>query len=280
MKHLLYRVWIRFKAAVLVLVGAGILSCPLATGQNTLQDKQDKMPRLTFEVASIHLSKPGTRDGAIKALPGSTGYTSQNIPVKLIMSLMYKVPMRQILGAPEWMNSDGYDIAAKADGVYSVDDLHTMFQNLLADRFALKFHKETKEGNVYALVQEKAGSKMTVSPHVDRTNIPVLYSGFGSVVGTGVDLQYLCWWLGQQLQHDERPVIDMTGLDRKQFYDFKLEFMPNLPPDFPKENLPAGAQDLPSIFDAVREQLGLKLVAQKGPVEYYVIDHVERPSDN
>ena len=73
-------------------------------------------------------------------------------------------------------------------------------------------------------------------------------------------------------------MIDKTGLDMN--YDFALSFTPELPPDFPKENLPPGFLDHPSIFDALRQQLGLKLEAQKGPVEYYVIDHVEKPAEN
>jgi uncharacterized protein (TIGR03435 family) len=92
-------------------------------------------------------------------------------------------------------------------------------------------------------------------------------------------MQYFSWWLGNTfLQRDERTVIDKTGLDK--FYDFTLSFAPELPPDFPKENLPPGFLDRPSIFDALKQQLGLKLEAQKGPVEYYVIDHVEKPDEN
>ena len=91
-------------------------------------------------------------------------------------------------------------------------------------------------------------------------------------------MSYFCWWLGQQLQNDERPVIDLTGLDKN--YDFTLTFLPLLPPDFPKENLPPELLDRPSIFDALKQQLGLKLTPQKGPVEYYVIDHVDKPSAN
>jgi uncharacterized protein (TIGR03435 family) len=77
---------------------------------------------------------------------------------------------------------------------------------------------------------------------------------------------------------DERRVIDKTGLTGN--YDFTLSFLPELPPDFNKDNLPAGLLDRPTIFDALKQQLGLKLEAQKGPVEYYVIDHVEKPAGN
>ena len=122
--------------------------------------EQPTPPRLTFEVASIRPSKPGGVGGFIKPLPGGIGYTSQNIPIKLIFSLMYRVPMRQISGGPEWLGSEPYDIEARADRPYAADDLREMFRNLLADRFNLKFHKDVREGNVYALSVDKAGLKM------------------------------------------------------------------------------------------------------------------------
>jgi uncharacterized protein (TIGR03435 family) len=236
---------------------------------------QDKPERLTFEVASIRLSKADNQNGGIKALPGGHGYTSQNIPIKLIISLMYKVPMRQIKGGPDWLAGDRYDIEARADHAYNIDELHVMFQNLLADRFKLKFHKEIKEGPVYALTVDKSGLKMKVNDSLQDFNIPVNGGPNGTVVGRRVPMTYLCWFLGQTLQADGRPVIDRTGLDKS--YDFTLTFAPVLPPDVP---MPAELRDRPSIFDALRVQLGLKLTAEKGPVEYYVIDSVERPSDN
>ena len=76
-----------------------------------------------------------------------------------MISLMYKVPMRQIIAGPDWIDTDRFDVEAKADGSHSVDDLHVMFQNLLADRFNLKFHKETREGPVYALTIDKIGAE-------------------------------------------------------------------------------------------------------------------------
>jgi uncharacterized protein (TIGR03435 family) len=73
-------------------------------------------------------------------------------------------------------------------------------------------------------------------------------------------------------------VIDKTGLGKN--YDFTLRYLPELPPNFSKENLPPESRDLPSIFDALQTQLGLTLQRQKGPIEYYVVDHVERPVEN
>lgn len=239
---------------------------------------QTPTTRLTFDVASIRPSSDESLNGFIKATPGGAGYTAHNINVKIMISLMYKIPMRQIKGGPDWLRSDRYDIEARADKPYSLDDLHTMYQNLLADRFNLKFHKETTEGPVYALTLDTPGSKMKVNDNPQDFNIPVTYAADGSAVGVRVPMSYLAWWLGQQLQNDARPVVDMTGLDKN--YDFTLTFMPVLPPDVQRETLPPELQNRPSIFDAVKQQLGLKLTAQRGPVEYYVIDHIDRPSDN
>ena len=254
---------------------AGILTLaliPLARAQTT-------QPRLTFDVATIRPSQPGQLNGGIKPLPGGNGYTAQNVPVKLMISLMYKVPMRQLTGGPDWLDSEHYDIEAKADRAYSLDDLHIMFQNLLADRFHLKFHKEAREGNVYALTIDKSGLKMKpdeAAPTDQNYNIPITFGSNGEAIGKRVPMQYLCWWLGDRLQSEHRPVIDKTGLT--QTYDFTLQYAPDLPNDAQKQD--PTLQNLPSLFDALRQQLGLTLTPQKGPVDYFIIDHAEKPSDN
>jgi uncharacterized protein (TIGR03435 family) len=239
---------------------------------------QEKPPRLTFDVALIKLAKPDEPAGGIKAMPGGQEYLAQNAPVKLIMALMYKIPMRPITGGPDWLNTDLYYINAKTEHPSSLDDLHIMFQNLLADEFKLKFHKEIKEGNVYALTIDKSGLKMKENASDQDFNIPITGGVAAGFTGARVPMQYLWRWLGQVLQNDQRPVVDMTGLTKN--YDFKLSFLPELPPNISPETVPAGILNRPSLFDALKEQLGLKLEPQKGPVEYYVIDHVERPAGN
>ncbi|QMV17420.1 TIGR03435 family protein [Granulicella sp. 5B5] len=233
--------------------------------------------RLTFEVASIRASKADTLNGGIKPLPGGYGYIAQNMPVKIMISLMYRIPMRQIKGAPDWLNTERFDIEAKADHAYSVEDLHAMFQSLLADRFNLKFHIETKQGNVYALSVDPAGLKMKPNDSPQDYNIPVNFAANG-FVGRRVPMPYLCWFLGQQLQDDARPVVDETGL--KGNYDFNLSFRPVRPPDVSREDSGAPPDDRPSIYDALKEQLGLRLQPQKGPVDYLVIDSIQKPSVN
>lgn len=239
---------------------------------------QEKSPRLTFDVASIKLAKPGTPGGAIKVMPGGEEYIAQDAPVKLLIALMYKIPMRQITGGPDWLSTDLYEIDAKANHSYNIDDLHVMFQNLLTDEFKLKFHKEIKEGNVYALTIDRSGLKMKEHTADQAFNIPITGGVAAGFTGDRVDMQYLCWWLGQVLTNDQRPVVDMTGLTK--FYDFKLTFVPELPPNVSPETIPGEILNRPTLFEALKLQLGLRLDPQKGPVEYYVIDRIERPAGN
>jgi uncharacterized protein (TIGR03435 family) len=241
---------------------------------------QDKPARLTFEVASIKPFKPsgGRGGGGIKPKSAGQGYDAIGVPVRLMISLMYRMPMQHITGGPSWLDTDLWTVDAKADRAYKTDDLHTMFQNLLADEFKLKFHKDVKEGPVYALMVEKSGSKMKVNDSPQDYEIPIQGGPGGVTVGKRVPMEYLCYVLGQRLRNDDRPVIDKTGLTGN--YDFTLTFLPDLPPGFDKANLPPELLDRPNLFDALRQQLGLKLQPEKGPVTYYVIDSVEKPEGN
>jgi uncharacterized protein (TIGR03435 family) len=235
--------------------------------------------RLTFEIFSIKPADPNSKRGGITPMPGGQTYQANNVPVKLIMGLMYKVPATQIVGGPPWFGSETFDIEAKAAHASSIDDLHTMFQNLLADEFKLKFHKETKEGPVYALVIDKSGSKLKVNDEPKSYKKFTLMPGKpGETIAAGEDMVHFCWYLSNTALRNERPVINKTGLDKA--YDFTLSYLPQLPPGFDMDKLPAELNDLPSIFVALKEQLGLRLETQKGPVEYYVIDHVEKPVMN
>ncbi|MGA8938357.1 MAG: TIGR03435 family protein [Acidobacteriaceae bacterium] len=266
----------------LIILTAAITLLTLATPTIPAQElavAPPGSPRLTFDIIVIHPSNPDDKGGFIKPMPSGRGYLVQNIPVRLLISLMYKIPQRQITGGPHWLDTEPFDIEAKADKAYTVDDLHTMFQDLLADRFNLKFHVDKKEGNIYALTIDGSGLKMKPNTSPPNYAISVQPTGFASITGTRVSMRYLCWQLGQFLQDDHRPVINFTGLTGN--YDFKLEFLPpNLPPGIDKASLPPGFLDRPSLFTALREQLGLKLKAQKGPVTYFVIDHIDKPTEN
>ena len=250
----------------------------LTAAAGLAQLKTDTAPRLEFEVASIKPSKPGADGGGIKPLPGGQTYVATNVPVKLIIKLMFHLNDRQISGGPGWLETDLYDVEAKADGPHTIDELHVMFQNLLVDRFKLQFHKEMRTLPAYELVVDKSGAKLPENHSPEHFDIPVRPTGFGKLEATHCSMSYFSWILSQRL---DRPVIDQTGL--AQFYDFKLEWTPEPPPGL------AGRPDVaanlpptngPDIFTALREQLGLKLDSRKGPVEVMVIDNVERPSEN
>jgi|SRR5579862_218478 len=233
-------------------------------------------PPLAFDVASIKPSPPDARGGMIRPRPGGQSYVAANVPLWLMIKLMYKVTDSQISGGPEWMNSDRFDIEARAERPSNIDELHEMFKTLLADRFALKFHTETRELPMLALTVDKSGQKMKLSESQQPFEIPIKPAGRGKVAGERVPMSHLAWFLAQQLN---RPVVDQTGLDA--FYDFELEWAPEPPPGLaiPQNELrdrPEG----PDLFSAVRQQLGLKLESQKGPVQVMVIDHVEKPSAN
>jgi uncharacterized protein (TIGR03435 family) len=239
---------------------------------------QAQRPRLTFDVAAIHPAQPGSDRGIIKPLPGGNGYTVQNMSVKTMMSVIYRIPSRQITGGSDWFNTATFDVDAKVDGTYSIGDLHTMFKNLLADRFGLKFHTVKKEGPVYALVVDKSGLKMTPDGRAGGLEIPIVRQSPSKWVGTKVPMEYLCWFIGQQMRSDPWPVIDNTGLT--QVYSFTLSFAPELPPGLTREDLLPELQNLSTISDAVREQLGLRLEPTKGMVDNFVVDHVDQPSAN
>lgn len=188
---------------------------------------------------------------------------------------MYRLPRRQVVGGPDWVDTQRFDVMVRANGRYSIDELHTMFQNMLADRFHLKLHIETKQGPVYALTVAKSGLKMMPVEEGFARNSPINEIRENVYVADRVPLVYLCFWLGTQLQSDHRPVVDETGLTGH--YNFQLTFRPQLAPE---ETPSSEDENLPSIFDAMRDQLGLQLTPKIGPVQTLVIDSIERPSSN
>lgn len=253
------------------------------------QEAPKAAPPLAFEVTSIkpaNTPPPAGEFAGIRALPGGQTYVARFAPLKLMIKLMYKITDAQIVGAPDWVNTDRFDVQAKAEKPSSLDDLHIMFQTLMADRFKLQFHRETRTMPAFILTVDKGGSKMKVNEEPQPFEIPIKGAGAApptppTFTGTRCDMEYLRWWLGQQLnnfQQVDRPVVDQTGL--KGFYDFKLTFAPDLSGRTGPNGEAPPSFDGPTLFQALREQLGLKLESSKGPVEVFVIDHVEKPGAN
>lgn len=251
---------------------AVIAACLVNTSPSRAQAQRDLHP-LAFEVASVKPSMPGGRGGGIRPMPGGQTYVATNVPLRLMIKVMYRINDSQIVGGTDWMDTDLWDVDAKAERPSSIDELHEMFQTLLAERFKLRFHRERKELAAYVLSVDKAGSRLKVSDSKEPFDVPIKPGDRpGKSVGTRVPMEYLCFYLAQILNV---PVVDQTGLDG--FYDFTLELPAPAPLLTPG---PAPAADGPDLFTAIRQQLGLKLESRKTPVEVFVIDHVERPTNN
>ena len=202
-----------------------------------------------------------------------------------------------IEGGPDWIHSETFEIDAKSDGHPTiVMMLGPMMQRILEDRFRLKIHRETRQGPVYELALGKGSPKL--KPLQEGSCIPVAVGhplpalpdgqrrcrnlvGPGAVNFEGGTLSMLASLLALIL---DRPVIDKTGITN--YFEIQLKFAPDdsasSRPATADPGAPAAvkAPDAPGIFQAIQEQLGLKLVPAKGPLDVLVIDHVERPSEN
>src|SRR5215467_13269664 len=181
-----------------------------------------------FEVSSVRECTKTPAEGefaGIRAMPGGQTYIARCVPLKLMMKLMYKITDGQIVGAPDWINNTRFDVSARAEHPDNLDNLHIMFQNMLADRFKLQFLRETRTLPAWVVTVDKNGTKMKVNPSAEPWDIPIKFSGGGppptppTFTATHANMEYLCWWLGQQIngtQQIDRPVVDQTGL--KGFY--------------------------------------------------------------
>jgi uncharacterized protein (TIGR03435 family) len=223
-----------------------------------------------FEVASVKpVGAESGRGRDFRVYPGGR-LSITNLPLKLILQEAYSVKQYQLSGGPAWIETDRFDIEAKAEGEPSRAQMMTMLQTLLADRFALKVHRESREGNVYALVVAKGGPKLKESTAQESfirlyRNTPVELPGVDYTLGgQKASMALFADRLNEQLH---RPVLDRTGLTGE--YDFKVRYATD-------DNPETG----PPLLVAIQEQLGLKLESTKGLIETLVIDHVEKPSGN
>jgi uncharacterized protein (TIGR03435 family) len=213
-----------------------------------------------FEVVSIKPAPPGVRNMGIGRGPGG-GMNAYNVPLKFLITYAYDVRDFQVSGGPGWADSERYDVSAKPESRASQEQLKLMLQTLLADRFKLVLHRETRQLPVYELIVGKGGPKLKESAEGAS---PSLLTDGKSITASKVTMPMFIRLLSQLLG---RSVLDKTGLAGN--YDFKLEWTPD-----------EAEGDGPSVFTAIQEQLGLKLDSQKGPVETLVIDHAEKPTEN
>jgi uncharacterized protein (TIGR03435 family) len=227
-------------------------------------------PAQEFEVASI---KPHTGDITFSADPAVRGSRVVGTACTLLDMIInaYGVRYDQVTGGPSWLRTDHFDIEAKALGDVSPppEQAKLMMRKLLAERFALRLHDEAKDAPVYFLVIAKSGPKLKASLPEARA------SGFTRGTAKGMhleDTKGTMQKLALQLSNSAgRPVLDKTNLTGT--YDYTLDW-------FPANRIPDSDSEIPSIFNAIQEQLGLKLESGTAPQLVIVIDSVEKLTAN
>ena len=310
---------IRRQTLLIITTLAGMISLAFVTAapiraQAPQTPSTPAVPAPSFEVASVKPNHSGDMRIRFMGLPGKLNISGTT--AKMLIANAYGVKDFQVSGGPSWIESERYDIDAKADDA-RIEEMRKMtpqdaakqnqlmLQSLLADRFQLKVTHTTKELPAYALVVGKSGPKLQEAK--PGANVPegfkgpdgrppkfpnMIRMGRGQLNAQGIQMTTLAAVLSQQLG---RTVLDQTSL--KGNYDISLQWTPDPgapgmaggPPGMnpgpppgagPTPDSPPPDTSGPSIFTAVQEQLGLKLDSTKGPVETIVIDHIERPSEN
>jgi uncharacterized protein (TIGR03435 family) len=263
-----------------------------------------------FEVASVRRNRSNDGRVTMQVLPGGR-FTASNVPLALLIRFSYQLQPFQVVGGPDWLNTDRFDVTAKAEGDIqptppgTTGQLQLMMRALLADRFRLVTHGETREMPIYNLVLARSDSRLGSGlkpsstdcaavmrgrrgggppPAPPQPGEPIqcgLMIGIGTMNAGGMPMSQLAQTLSQQVG---RIVTDRTGLTGN--YDFMLTYAPEGRggppggPPFGGPDAPAADPNLPSIFTALQEQLGLRLESARGPVEVLVIDRVEPPTED
>jgi uncharacterized protein (TIGR03435 family) len=233
-----------------------------------------------FEVATI---KPATPDRPGKGfMVRGRQFSTVNTTLADLMTFAYGIHTKQITGAPAWVETEKFDVAAQPNGEGQPNDKQwkSMVQKMLADRFKLSFHRDKKELSVYAITVGKNGPKLTKSESTG--SLPGLFfRGLGNLPAINATMADLAGVMQGAVL--DRPVVDQTGITGR--WDFTLLWTPDefqfgglgvRPPPPPANNTAAP----PDLFTAFQEQLGLKLEATKAQAEVFVIDKVAKPTEN
>jgi uncharacterized protein (TIGR03435 family) len=230
----------------------------------------------TYEVASIKPNGDYDVRMAFHIEPGGT-LAATGITLKRLMMTAYNVQDFRIVGGPDWVATRRWDVQAKPDRAASPGQVRPMLRALLERRFQLRSHAEERELPIYELIVDRGGPKVRSVKDVDAKADVRVGAGLMELTKatSGTFASQLSYALG-------RPVIDKTGLAGE--YDFALQWAPepgveDRPTPGPGEQ-PVSHPDGPSIFTAIREQLGLQIKSGRGPVQVIRIDDVQLPSAN
>jgi uncharacterized protein (TIGR03435 family) len=225
----------------------------------------------TFEVATIKPTRPDEHGPRYDF--GSRRFSVIHASLNDLLKFSYGLQQSQIAKAEDWVNSESYDISAEPDGEGepSIKQWESMVKKLMADRFQLRFHFEKREQSVYVLTVARTGSKLTRSESDPNAPGGMGFGPPGNFGASNATMADIAEALGQGILN--RPVEDQTGLTGR--FNLRLTWSPD---ELATTTENPNAQ--PDFFAAIQEQLGLKMVSTKAPVDVLVIDHVERPSAN
>lgn len=232
---------------------------------------------LHVEVATVKPSAPDAR-GRLYTMRGEL-VLSLNTSLMNLITFAYDLHERQVIGAPSWADSEKFDVTVKPNlpGQPNITKMKKLFQEVLANRFTLKFHNEKRDISVYAITLP-AGTQHKMTKSTATANLPSLaYPRAGLLPARNATMVELA----QSMQGAvlDRPVIDRTGIEGR--YDFDLDWMPDetqFSSFGPTTPMPDNGK--PNIFTAYQEQLGLKLEGVRAPADVMVLDKAERPSKN
>jgi uncharacterized protein (TIGR03435 family) len=225
----------------------------------------------TIEVATIKPSRSDERGPRYDFR--SRRFSVIHASLSDLLKFSYGLQQSQIANAHDWVNSENYDIAAEPDGEGepSIKQWQSMVKKLMADRFQLKSHFEKREQTVYVLTVVKTGPKLTRSQSDPSASGGMGFGPPGHFGATNATMADIAEALGQGALN--QPVVDQTALTGR--FDLRLTWTPD-----GSQSATESADAPPDLFTAIQEELGLKLVSTKAPVDVLVIDHVERPSAN
>jgi uncharacterized protein (TIGR03435 family) len=269
---------IRMRTVRCVAVGLAVLLLGLGASRVRAQGSvagpamMSKDADPNWEVATVRRSDPDGKEDAFVVV--GRHVKIENRPLENLLLIGYGVQKSQIVGAPEWVKTEHFDVdgVTDVDGQPNVLQIQSLMRKLLAERFGLKLHHEQRVMPVYALTLAKGAVKMAASKG-DPSGLPdeTVYENGGerTLQMTNVTLKDLALMMKVFL---DRPVVDQTGLQGR--YDFQLEYT------FDELRATPDANAAPSVFTAVQEQLGLKLEPTRLAADVVVIDKVERPGAN
>jgi uncharacterized protein (TIGR03435 family) len=234
----------------------------------------------TWETATIKPSSPDAKGKGFGGPPRR--FRTMNTTLNDVISFAYDVNAKQIVGGPDWMESEKYDIQTgepDQPGAPNQAQQKAMLRKLMEQRFGLKFHQGKKDLSAYVLTVAKAGPKMTKNESGDHQGAAFYFTKLGNLIFRDDTMDDFCH--GMQGAVFDRPVVNHTGLeghwdgtlkwtpDETQFQVFGVKIAPDESPSAP-----------PPIFTAIQEQIGLKFDAEKTAVDVMILDHVEKPSEN